>query len=174
MSNAHSDRCLTNTSRPLIYNMAIQRDARFEWDCKSNVGRYFGIWHTWDLPVTIVPTKPSRDRPVTGRTILYYWCYLNGPIQCIQCIRPGGTRCIPLLSIDPSDELIMFAGAGGRYIQIATLVIHLRIYDFLEGWLWEPERAKRASIEGVWAYGRMKLERLWVRTWAWLEMYKLL
>jgi len=32
---------------------------------------------------------------------------------------------------------------------------------FFRGWwLWEPERGKRASIEGVWAYGRMKSERL--------------
>ena len=32
--------------------------------------------------------------------------------------------------------------------------------------------SERASIAAVWAYGRMKFERLCVRTWAWLEMYK--
>ena len=39
---------------------------------------------------------------------------------------------------------------------------HWRIWDFSGGgWLW-----KQASIEGVWAYGRMKFERLLVRTHA--------
>jgi len=58
----------------------------------------------------------------------------------------------------------------------ATLIWSLKIYEikynislndviggsriFLEGVTWEPERAKQASIEGVWAYGRMKFERL--------------
>jgi len=32
--------------------------------------------------------------------------------------------------------------------------------NFWREGLWETERAKRASIEGVWAYGRMKFERL--------------
>ena len=36
---------------------------------------------------------------------------------------------------------------------------HWRILDFLEG-VTLGIRAKRASIQGVWAYGRMKFERL--------------
>ena len=39
------------------------------------------------------------------------------------------------------------------------------------GWLWEPEQVKRVSIAGVWAYGRIEFEHLWVMTWAWLHTH---
>ena len=41
-----------------------------------------------------------------------------------------------------------------------TVFVYIGGPRIFEGGNWEPERAKRASIEGVWAYGRMKFERL--------------
>jgi len=48
--------------------------------------------------------------------------------------------------------------AATRHNSIGVAVADLGL--FWRGRLWEPKRAKQASIEGVWAYGRMKFERL--------------
>ena len=69
------------------------------------------------------------------------------------------------LCIHWEGDLCVFGDVRGTWKSHAWLVREtLTDLRFFRGrWLSGP---KRASIERVWAYGRMKFERLWVRTWA--------
>jgi len=84
-----------------------------------------------------------------GKTVLDWISNLNWP-----CFHARECWTLLMLLCHASLQLIMSQW-------ISTLA---DLGFFRGGWLWEPEQAKRASIEGIWAYGRMKFQRLWVRT----------
>jgi len=77
--------------------------------------------------------------------------------------RDGSTKLTTRRSAH--DRLTWHSGAEQTVEDVFIRLYGLRTapladLGFFRGGDWEPERAKRASIDGVWAYGRMKFERL--------------
>jgi len=68
------------------------------------------------------------------------------------------SRFCMLTGVPNTDGQITCSNGPRRCDALDAAIGRSRIFRW--AWLWEPELAKRASVEGVWAYGRMKFERL--------------